>query len=194
MARGLCASCYNTTRLQGALQKHSTTEIEDLSGKVYGKLLVIRRAEDKNRHVQWLCTCECGVKKPVDGPGLLKGSIKSCGCSKYIRPYESLYNYCMFHALREHSELTHNLTYEQFFEFSKTASCHYCGDSVAFVARNINGKRAIRYNLDRKDNSVGYCKFNLVVCCKRCNYTKGNRFTYEQFVEIGKVIRSFREP
>ena len=189
--RGLCRSCYETARVKGTLKEYIKTSTENLTGRVFGKLIVLKRAENKNSHPQWLCKCECGTIKPVDGPGLRHGLIKSCGCSIYIRPYESLYNYCMFHANREHPELLHTLTFEEFVEFTASPFCHYCGEAVVFVVRNINGARAIRYNLDRKNNAEGYCKPNLVVCCKVCNYTKGNRFTYEQFIEIGKVIRSF---
>jgi hypothetical protein len=166
----------------------------NMVGLFFGKLEVLRRAGVKGRQALWLCRCECGVEKPVSGGSLRNMKQQSCGCSKHIRPYESLYNYCMFHARREHPELLHNLTYEEFLEHVNTPLCHYCSAEVAFVERNINGERAIRYNLDRKDNLQGYCKENLVVCCKSCNYTKGNRFTYEQFVQIGKVIRSFRCP
>ena len=162
-----------------------------LEGKVFGKLTVLARSGSKGGQPVWLCRCECGVEKGIAGNSLRTGRQRSCGCSKYIRPYESLYNYCLFHAAREHPELDHTLTYEEFLTFVNDLSCHCCESAVEFVARNINGKRAIRYNLDRKDNGRGYCADNLVVCCKRCNYTKGDRFTYEQFVQIGKVIRSF---
>ena len=190
-AKGLCGPCYFHERLRRLGLLHPR---QDMTGKVFGKLTVLRRDGVRNNQAMWWCQCSCGVQKSINGHSLRKGAIKSCGCLKCIRPYESLYNYCMFHAEREHPEFVHNLTYEQFLEFTKIPTCHYCEDSVAFVARNINGLRAIRYNLARKDNGVGYCSYNLVVCCKSCNYTKGNRFTYEQFVEIGKVIRSFREP
>ena len=159
----------------------------------FGKLKTLRRAGTKSNQSMWTCRCDCGVTKDIAACSLRRGASKSCGCNKYIRPYESLYNYCMFHAEREHPELIHSLTYEQFLAFTNTPVCHYCEAPVEFVARNINEPRAIRYNLDRKDNGVGYCKYNLVVCCKICNYTKGNRFTSKQFVEIGRVIRSFRE-
>ena len=163
----------------------------DLTGQVFGKLTVLHRDGTKGSQAMWWCRCECGVEKSIAGGGMRGGRQNSCGCSRYIRPYESLYNYCMFHARRERPELQHTLTYEEFLKFVSKRLCHYCGKGVEFVARNINGKRAIRYNLDRKNNFRGYCAENLVVCCKVCNYTKGDRFNYDQFVQIGKVIRSF---
>lgn len=163
----------------------------DMHGSQSGKLTVLRKGGIKGGQLQWWCKCECGTEKEIAGSSLRKGQ-KSCGCEKYIRPYESLYNYCIFHAHREHPELQHSLTYEEFLMFVSEKVCHYCGAPVTFVRRNINGSRAIRYNLDRKDNSLGYCHDNLVVCCKRCNYAKGNRFTYAEFVQIGNTIRGFR--
>ena len=160
----------------------------------FGKLKALRRVGTKYHQAMWLCLCDCGNTKDIAAGSLERGVSKSCGCSTYIKPYESLYNYCMFHAHREHPELQHTLTFKEFVSFTSSPTCVYCGDTVVFVSRNINGARATRYNLDRKDNAKGYCKSNLAVCCKSCNYTKGDRFTYEQFVEIGKVIRSFREP
>ena len=163
----------------------------NLLGQTFGRLKVLREGGTKGGQKLWWCKCECGIEKEVAG-GSLRNGQKSCGCTRYIRPYESLYNYCMFHAVREHPELQHTLTYEEFLLFVHEPSCHYCGATVAFVHRNINGLRAIRYNLDRKNNVLGYCKDNLAVCCKRCNYAKGNRFTYEEFIQIGNVIRSFQ--
>lgn len=166
-------------------------KVIDLLGKTFGKLTVLSRSGTKAGQAMWLCRCACGIEKEIAGGSLRNSRQKSCGCARYIRPYESLYNYCMLHANREHPEFDHTLSYEEFLNFVNETSCHYCGGELEFVARNINGKRAIRYNLDRKDNGLGYCAANLVVCCKRCNYAKGDRFTYTQFVKIGKVIRSF---
>lgn len=57
----------------------------DLSGKKFGRLTVIERAEDRTqpngiRRVRWNCICECGRKTVVDGRHLRSGAIQSCGC------------------------------------------------------------------------------------------------------------------
>ena len=38
----------------------------------------------------------------------------------------------------------------------------------------------------------GYSIKNCVVCCTVCILTRGNRFTYEQFLEIGKLLSELR--
>jgi hypothetical protein len=54
---------------------------EDLTGKRFGKLIVLEQVDnDKNRHIQYKCLCDCGKEKIVIGSFLLNGSIKSCGC------------------------------------------------------------------------------------------------------------------
>lgn len=97
------------------------------------------------------------------------------------RPYESLYN-TFVDANKGRYQV--DLTYEEFREFTKHDRCHYCDAKITWAEynRNANG---YRYNLDRKDNTLGYSKDNLVACCLRCNYGKGFSFSYEQWRQIG---------
>lgn len=54
---------------------------EDLTGKTFGRLTVIERAENsKSKKVRWLCKCECGNEKIIIGDNLKKGKTFSCGC------------------------------------------------------------------------------------------------------------------
>lgn len=54
----------------------------DLTGKQFGGMIVLERAENKdNGNTQWLCECTyCGNTKVVCGSTLRSGSVKSCGC------------------------------------------------------------------------------------------------------------------
>jgi hypothetical protein len=53
---------------------------EDLTGKKFGRLTVIKQAETKNKKTYWLCQCECGNEKIVWAWDLKSGSTRSCGC------------------------------------------------------------------------------------------------------------------
>lgn len=55
---------------------------KDLTGRRFGRLKVIERAESKNGHVMWLCDCECGNKVTIKGIHLTSGHTQSCGCAK----------------------------------------------------------------------------------------------------------------
>lgn len=59
---------------------------DDLTGQVFGRWTVLRRAtaEDRGRPKDavrhYLCRCACGREKIVDGYNLRKGLSTSCGC------------------------------------------------------------------------------------------------------------------
>lgn len=65
----------------------STSKVKDLTDQSFGKLTVLKRAENtKDGRSQWLCKCECGNTKVIKGKYLLNGDTKSCGCLKHSEP------------------------------------------------------------------------------------------------------------
>lgn len=63
----------------------------DLTGRTYNKLTVIKLDEEKsnNRVKYWLCKCECGNTKSIEGSKLKNGTTKACGCMRGgIQKYE----------------------------------------------------------------------------------------------------------
>ncbi|WP_294338115.1 DUF2726 domain-containing protein [uncultured Clostridium sp.] len=67
------------------IERTSEIHFQDLSGKRFGMLQVIRRVEDyvtpENGRVraQFLCQCDCGNQKIIQRDSLMNGTI-SCGC------------------------------------------------------------------------------------------------------------------
>ncbi len=54
---------------------------QDLLGKEFGLLKVVKYVRMvKTKRGRWLCECECGNLTCVDGPILLQGRTRSCGC------------------------------------------------------------------------------------------------------------------
>ena len=54
---------------------------EDLIGRKFGRWTVVSfHGVGKNRHLWWLCRCECGIEKAVISQTLRKGQSTSCGC------------------------------------------------------------------------------------------------------------------
>lgn len=57
------------------------SKFKDLTGQKFGRLTVIKRADNnKNGSTRWLCKCDCGNEKIVEGGHLRSNKIKSCGC------------------------------------------------------------------------------------------------------------------
>lgn len=52
----------------------------DLSGKRFGKLLVVKRISPVGQKVIWECKCECGNTINLPTSYLTSGDTKSCGC------------------------------------------------------------------------------------------------------------------
>ena len=54
----------------------------DLTGKTFGLLHVIERADViiRSRNAFWKCRCECGATIYVSYTGLVTGAYTSCGC------------------------------------------------------------------------------------------------------------------
>lgn len=52
----------------------------DLTNHIYGKLLVIKYSHSYKYKSYWLCLCNCGTEKIIEGYKLRCGNTKSCGC------------------------------------------------------------------------------------------------------------------
>lgn len=77
----------NHTRSCGCFQKDRAheTHFKDLTGKRFGKLVVLERnLEYENlrtdKQTYWNCLCDCGSKTVVTGGKLVFGHTQSCGC------------------------------------------------------------------------------------------------------------------
>ena len=169
-----------------------TNKIVNLIGETYGCWTVVTlKGEPSNNlhHCLWLCMCVCGKTKVRTGSNLKKSKRVigcHCGFSHRGRPFESLFNTIAHLAKRR--GISVSLTYEEYLGFTSITECHYCDAPLIWEPFNkVNG-----HKLDRKDNSLGYSKENCVVCCSFCNRAKSNIFTYEQFLQIGDLIRSWQ--
>ncbi len=52
----------------------------DLTGKIFGYLTVIKRADNIRNRPAWYCVCTCGGKNVVMSDLLRDGRVRSCGC------------------------------------------------------------------------------------------------------------------
>lgn len=180
----------------------------DITGQRFTRLVALQKVEsDKSGAIQYLCICDCGTQKKIARADLLAGHIKSCGCllretrlknasahaaaSRGIarldlrkEPYRWLYTDLLNSAKSRRLEVT--LSFEEFQEYTRETECFYCWQSIIWPKPHSDEGG---YNLDRKDPKLGYNRDNCVVCCKRCNNGKGNRFTFEEWSKMAATLR-----
>lgn len=56
---------------------------ENLTGRRFGKLVVVRRVANKRGRTAWECRCDCGNTYITTAKELKDGKCKSCGCLKH---------------------------------------------------------------------------------------------------------------
>ncbi len=81
LKRGHCTSCGCKNKEQiTALGK---TNAKNLINKRFGKLIVIKKAENKlpySNSIAWVCLCDCGNEIITTTSALNSGNTTSCGC------------------------------------------------------------------------------------------------------------------
>ena len=72
-----------STQSCGCLRKEKISQLrtDDLTGKTFGRLTVLKRDYEKvGANAYWICQCECGKTTTVRGTDLKQGHTQSCGC------------------------------------------------------------------------------------------------------------------
>ena len=144
-------------------------KFDDLSGKRFGRLTVISRAENRTGRSAWLCGCECGKNRIVLAQSLKNGSTVSCGC--YGK--EIFKNAALKHGhARASGRSPEYSAWQGMIQRCTNKSCaayrHYGGRGIKVCDRWLNfenfiadiGMRPEGYTLERKNNMMGYCKEN----------------------------------
>jgi len=152
----------------------------DMTGRRYGRLVVIKRHEITVCGATWECKCDCGNTTIVIGKSLRRGLTKSCGCLHRelmsLPVGEAAFNGLLLRmksAARKRG-YEWRLSREQVFEITHR-NCFYCGiePRQEYVTESNTGTY-IYNGIDRIDNSLGYIIDNVVACCGQCNFSKGN--------------------
>lgn len=63
------------------------SKLIDLTARRFGKLIVLKRAPKKGRHLRWRCRCDCGGDAVVSGDNLKSGHTSSCGCAWHVKRF-----------------------------------------------------------------------------------------------------------
>ena len=166
---------------------------DSLVGNRFGRLVVLSESlraavSGTRRRTYCLCKCDCGGTVEIQRTSLLSKNSRSCGCARIehlkgrrLRPYEYIYNLLVART-KKRDGIVCDITYEDFVRFTEIGACHYCGEIVQWAANSKDrDKLGHGHHLDRMDNDKPYSKENCVVCCRRCNWGKGDMFSYEEW-------------
>lgn len=144
------------------------SKLVDLTGQRFGRLVVIKQAESKDKNSAWLCKCDCGNYSVASAPNLKSGSTRSCGCGVV----ESTIKRSTTHG-ESHSKLNviwrgikdrcKNSCNKQFSDYGGrgiTVCAEWEHDFAAFRDWSLANGYAEGLTIDRRDNDKGYSPDN----------------------------------
>jgi len=171
-------------------------------GKKFNRLKVLEfHHYDKHHRKHYLCRCDCGVEKSVQGSLLKSGNTKSCGClgieiRKTINKLPNdggVINHIILQYKRHarNRKIEFHLTREEVDRLVRQP-CHYCGTVGGNLKKTKNCRDGFRHNgIDRIDRAKPYISSNVVPCCGACNIAKG-RMSREDFIKMAHKIVSYQ--
>jgi hypothetical protein len=143
---------------------------KNLTGERYGRLEVLSYAgKNRSRQSMWSCRCECGTEAVVAGYHLSGGHTQSCGCLRL----ERLSAANTKHGASRSSEYQSWLgMLKRCYNTNGKAFSNYGGRGLRVCSRwknsfekffeDIGPRPTAKHTIERKDNSLGYCKENCV--------------------------------
>jgi len=128
----------------------------DLTGKTFGRLLVIEEDINKSietKRIHWLCQCECDNpnKISVSASALVSGNTKSCGCyRKEIHSNPNKYDLLEDGSIKGYSNNSDNYFVIDEIDFEKIKNLSWREDKDGyFVSAIRTGEDAIYLKLHR---------------------------------------------
>ena len=198
-----CKVCVATQKREynhriGKSKNYKGDPRDDLSGKIYGSLKVIKWTRVENNHFRyWLCKCACGNEVEVIHSDLTGLRIKSCGCRRKRKGDEN-------HLWKGHGEISgscwskikqaakvRNLVFDVTIEHAwdlflkQSRKCALSGLDLIFCSLGSGSLHTA--SLDRIDSDKNYIIGNIQWVHKDVNYMKNN-FNELYFIEVCKKI------
>lgn len=147
----------------------------DLTGQVFGRWTVLGRSEANPPRTYWLCRCECGHERSVEGHTLRTGLSTSCGCYRnelsavgvaarslkhgHARHDGSQHElYTTWIAMRDRCTNPNSHAWKYYGGRGITVCERWRSDFAAFLADM--GDRPPGHTLDRVDNDGPYAPWN----------------------------------
>lgn len=147
-------------------EKPTYSWFKDLEGKRFGRLVVLGYGGRRKRSTRWICKCDCGVIKDIDGGALKKAH--SCGC--YAREQSSIRNrkhgmdgkpeYKAWEAMRARCYRKTDKNYADYGGRGITV-CQEWRDSFEAFLAHVGMRPGKGFSIGRIDNDGNYEKGNV---------------------------------
>jgi len=138
----------------------------DMSGQRYGKLIVLCYGCRNERGQQfWLCRCDCGVEKTINGWHLRSGRTKSCGCLRHRPSHRRTHGMKGTPEYKSWSGMKSRCYRQQDPKFSSYGArgivvCERWRNSFVNFLADMGLKPAPEYSIGRIDNNGPYSAEN----------------------------------
>ena len=165
----------------------------DLTGRRFGRLIVIQREESKTKYrsQNWECKCDCGNKVTVLTGNLRRGFTQSCGClHKEIMTDHGLSHlpeYVNWERMRDRCYNPSHRSYHRYGGRGITMSEEWRTSFETFY-KDMGPRPSPAHSIDREKNDQGYCKENCrwATAIEQANNKSNNVF--HQYRGVSKTL------
>lgn len=179
----------------------------DLTGKRFGRLVVLERAENGvcsgKPTTRWVCVCDCGNVVSVESHNLRRGGTRSCGCLKekryseigesaihYVHGGSKTRLYRIWRGMKTRCLNDENPAYKNYGGRGISICSEWADDFPAFRDWALSHGYREDLSIDRIDVNGNYCPEN---CRWATSEQQANNMQNTIRIEIGGVTHSLAE-